>query len=88
MENFNAGKESSPEQMAIIMERGVIEKYAPLLESEPPSTQEEAKLKWIDRYGKSYRKFFDEHRQELIELYKRDPDRAIDYIETEIEGTA
>lgn len=90
MESFDATKsntEQSPEKFAILMEAKVIAKYFYRLaqESDQPLTPEEAKLKWVEKYSKPYRMFFDGHKDELIELYKQNPEKAIDYIEAELE---
>ena len=90
LEKFNNSKELTPEQYAILIEKDVIEKYSPLLQqkTDKPISSEELKMEWIKKYAVEYRNFFNNHKSELIELYKREPEKAIDYVEQEIEGHA
>jgi len=90
LENFGIKKEMTPEQYAILIEKDVIEKYSPLLNKylNQNLTPEQAKMEWIKKYAVDYRAFFNQHKNELIEQYKREPGKVIDYIEHEIEGNA
>ena len=43
-------------------------------------------MEWIKKYAVEYRNFFNNHKDELIELYKRELEKAIDYVGEGIEG--
>jgi len=69
----------------IEIEKKVIEKYAPLLMKDGES-KTEAQLEWINAYAKKYRLFFDSQKDEIIGMYKEDPNKTIDYIEKQLEA--
>ena len=90
-EKININKELTPEEYAILIEKDVIEKYSPLLKQtvDLALTPEQLKMEWIKKYAADYRKLFNQHKPELITLYKRNPEEARDFVENVlIEGRA
>ena len=90
IEKMGTKKELSPEQYAILIEKDVIEKYSPLLgqKMDRPLSPEELKMEWIKKYAVEYRSFFNQHKPELLTLYKHNPDEARDFVERGLEGNA
>ncbi len=90
IEKIKKEKELSPEQYAILIEKDVIEKYSPLLgqKIDRPLSSEELKMEWIKKYAVEYRNFFNQHKPELLILYKHSPEEARDFVEKGLEGNA
>jgi hypothetical protein len=85
---INKEKEISPNEYAIKIEEGVLEDYISSAKEKPENKERDLtdlKIKWITNHAIDYRIFFDANSQEIIELYKKDPKQAIEYIKSGIE---
>jgi hypothetical protein len=85
-------KELSPEEkiaeiernISVEIEKKIIGKYAPLLMVKGAS-KIEAQTEWIALHAKKYRTVFNSEKDKIINIYKEDPDKAVDYIEAQLE---
>lgn len=87
-------KELSPEEKKAAMERDIsveiekeiIRKEAPLLMIGGKS-KTEAQTEWIMLHAEDYRLIFNTEKDKIINMYKEDPNKAIEYIETQLEAS-
>lgn len=85
-------KELSPEEkiaaiernISVEIEKGIIGKYAPLLMIKGKS-KTEAQTEWILLHAENYRLIFNTEKDKIISMYKEDPNKAIEYIEAQLE---
>ncbi|MHB9019287.1 MAG: hypothetical protein ACYC3G_00200 [Minisyncoccota bacterium] len=86
-------KELSPEEKIAAIERNIyveiekeiIGKYAPLLMNKGKS-KIESQTEWIALNAENYRLIFNTEKDKIINMYKEDPNKAIEYIETQLEA--
>ncbi len=82
-------KKLTPNGYAILIEEGVIENYiSEAQKTNPQLSKTELEIKWIQDHGAQYRFFFNQHQEELIERYKKDPQETLEYIKTELEKSS
>lgn len=71
-------------EISVEIEKKIIEKYAPLLMIKGAS-KIEAQTEWIKLHALKYRQIFNSEKDTILNMYKVDPDAAIDYIERQLE---
>lgn len=70
--------------ISVEIEKKIIERYAPLLMIKGRSKLE-AQTEWIALHAEKYRSIFNSEKDKIISMYKEDSDKAIDYIERQLE---
>jgi hypothetical protein len=81
-------KELSSEDHAIVIERNVIKYYISTIDKNkqlPSKEIEKIESNWIKKYALKFRKLFTNQQNELIELYEKNEQEAIEFIKSELE---
>jgi len=72
--------------ISVEIEKEIIKKDTPLLMIKGLS-KPEAQTEWIMLHAENYRRIFNTEKDKIIKMYKEDPNKAIEYIQTQLESS-